>query len=85
MSDHTDMVLKLVALEREHHRQKWGEQNHTIVEWLAILGEEYGEACKAGVEFHFAIALRTEPYLDELIQTAAVAVAAVENVVYGSA
>ena len=33
--------------ERWRQEQRWGEQHHPIAEWLAILGEEYGEACKA--------------------------------------
>ena len=39
----------IVEILRETDRQysKWGEQNHSPEKWLAILGEEFGEACLA--------------------------------------
>lgn len=38
-------------VERERQRQetKWGPQHHDSVTWLAILGEEFGEACQAAM------------------------------------
>jgi len=51
-------------------------QNHKPFKWLTILGEEYGEACRAALE---AGNIRYR-YRDELIQLAAVAVAAVESI-----
>ena len=32
---------------------EWGEQNHNPVEWVAILGEEFGEVSKEAVDYHF--------------------------------
>ena len=40
-------VFHAVAEERVRQEKKWGPQHHPIAEWLVILGEEYGEACKA--------------------------------------
>jgi len=73
-------VLQDIRNERERQESKWGEQNHTPVEWLAILGEEVGEACKEAITAHFhgptdAIVLA---YRLEMVQVAAVAVAAIE-------
>ena len=75
-------VIKEVFGERERQDQKWGEQNHHPMEWLAILGEEVGEANKAALEAHFSGHSRYgvfDDYRKELIQVAAVAVAAVES------
>jgi len=74
-------VFEQVAKERQSQDKKWGEQNHHPMEWLAILGEEVGEANKAALEAHFAGYDRTgnlDNYREELIQGAAVAVAMVE-------
>lgn len=71
-----------VAQERNRQDEKWGEQNHHPVEWLAILGEEFGEACKAACEANFAGYEHTgdySQYRSELIQIAAVAIAAIES------
>jgi len=71
-------VLREVALERARQEQLWGRQDHAPVHWLKILGEEYGEACEAAP---WSMEGGPEPvtaYRTELIQVAAVAVAAVE-------
>lgn len=47
-------VLYEIETERRNQENKWGSQNHCPVEWLAILGEEVGEANKHGLEAHFA-------------------------------
>lgn len=41
-----------VVLERIAQEHKWGKQHHTPMEWLAILGEEVGEANTAALEAH---------------------------------
>jgi hypothetical protein len=68
-----------VVREREHQDRKWGEQHHTIPEWIAILGEEYGEACMAGNKMYWSMQNgeeysieRYEQLMKELGQTAAV-------------
>lgn len=77
----TNSVLSEVQEERRRQDAKWGEQNHTQPEWLSILGEEFGEVCKAVCEAHFSGYESTgnwAEYRKELIQLAAVAVAMVE-------
>ena len=67
------MILDEISQERKNQDQKWGEQNHHPVGWLAILMEEVGEASKAALTRDFVL------YRSEMIQVAAVAVAAVES------
>lgn len=66
-------AVRDVLGERDVQDVKWGEQNHTPATWNLILGEEVGEACKA--------ALEQEPndYRFEMVQVAAVAIAAIES------
>lgn len=66
-------VLTEVMHERDRQDDKWGEQNHAPLLWLAILGEEFGEVAKAAVES------KPDQYRRELIEVAAVAVAAIES------
>jgi hypothetical protein len=61
-----------VYMERQRQDNKWGLQEHMPDTWISILGEEYGEACAANNEKD------GEQYRKELVETAAVAVAAVE-------
>ena len=68
----THSVLSEVLNERDRQDAKRGEQNHSAVMWLTILGEEVGEACKGALEGDL------ENYREEVIQVAAVAVAMVE-------
>lgn len=81
----TASVLLTVASERERQDVKWGPQNHSPIEWIAILGEEFGEASKEALEHHWAgkhypvDPLRLLRLKDELYQVAAVAVAAIES------
>jgi len=73
------LIFDDVTIERDKQVKKWGLQTHSIPEWLMILGEEYGEACKVGNEIYFR-----DNSLDilrkELIQTIAVAVAIIEGI-----
>jgi len=43
-------VFEAVIAERERQESKWGPQHHSPMEWLTILGEEFGEACRAVLE-----------------------------------
>jgi NTP pyrophosphatase (non-canonical NTP hydrolase) len=76
-------VIDEVQKERDNQDTKWGEQNHCPKVWALILGEEVGEVSKelldAGefVNGKFQVKDTTE-YRKELIQVAAVAIAAVE-------
>ena len=77
----TARVLDEVLLERKLQFNKWGEQNHEPFAWLAILGEEVGEANMAALEAHFTGYEKSgdlHPFRAELIQVAAVAVAMIE-------
>jgi hypothetical protein len=78
----TPVVTTDVMLERAKQDVKWGEQNRTPVEWMSILGEEYGEACQEANCLHFDdhTPLRLRRLREELIQVAAVAIAAIENI-----
>jgi NTP pyrophosphatase (non-canonical NTP hydrolase) len=63
------------AIIRETIRQheKFGTQSLTLFDWSSILGEEYGEVCRAINEEHFSDGELQSVY-DECIQVAAVAV-----------
>lgn len=87
-------ILKEIVVERQKQDEKWGEQNHNPVEWIAILAEEFGEASKEGLEYHFgaqelnptleenkeAFRKKILAFREELIQTAAVAVSIIESI-----
>jgi NTP pyrophosphatase (non-canonical NTP hydrolase) len=74
-----EQVLDTIRAERARQDLKWGEQHHHPLEWLSILGEEAGEACKAANEAHWRQGGNWQLYYDELVQVAAVAVAALED------
>ena len=46
-------ILKEIKDERLRQNKKWGQQNHNLVEWIAILSEEVGEASREAVDYHF--------------------------------
>lgn len=90
-----DEVLKVlteVSAERVRQNEKWGQQNHNPVEWVAILTEEVGEVAKEAADYAFRCGTeglssieadvllkeRLESYRTECIQVAAVAVQMVE-------
>jgi NTP pyrophosphatase (non-canonical NTP hydrolase) len=81
----TAAVLSMVANERARQDAKWGEQKHAPQIWLAILMEEMGEVAKEvadpGTD---ARAFNPYAYREEMVQVAAVAVAAVEALAYGA-
>lgn len=82
----TAAVLWTVEEERCRQDDKWGEQNHSPAGWMAVLMEEVGEAARevaqgwiepVSLDGH---SRRTAERLrQELIQVAAVAVAAIES------
>ena len=70
-------VIQEVIDERKRQDKLWGVQNHHPMEWLSILGEEFGEVSRAVCEAHFLGYESTgnwEQYRKELIHVAAVAV-----------
>lgn len=77
----TQDVLVEVFQERKRQFQKFGDPQCHPLEFIAILGEEFGEVSKAAVEAHFNGYETTgnwDDYRKELIQVAAVAVQMVE-------
>ena len=67
-----------VSHERMRQDKKWGEQNHRPEWWMQILMEEVGEAAQALLNAKFVNATY-EPYRKEMVQIAAVAVAAIQS------
>lgn len=79
MNSDTGAVLENVGMERQRQDNKWGQQDHEVGIWLAILGEEFGEVAKEIAESQ-ARSLDVAHLREELVQTAAVAVAWVEAI-----
>ena len=71
------VVFQSIADERRYQESVWGNQNHTPAEWLLILGEEFGEVCRAAADMKWR-GMGVTDYRKELIQVAAVAVAMIE-------
>lgn len=87
MNTKLSQILAEIEAERAAQDAKWGEQNHSPIEWAAILTEECGEVAKEALEYHFQqkkksaewSAEKLQAYRKELIQVAAVAVAMIES------
>ena len=58
--------------ERRRHDEKWGEQTHTQMEWLAILMEEVGEYTQEILRNHFGKRDNLPTLYAELTQVVAV-------------
>lgn len=71
-------IIDEIKEERRRQDEKWDIQDHSPYKWLVILGEEIGEANRAILEGSLL------QYRDELIQVAAVAVAAIESLDRGA-
>ncbi|MEO0727957.1 MAG: hypothetical protein AAFZ63_25650 [Bacteroidota bacterium] len=89
-----EYICMEVAQERIKQHDKWGEQNHNLTTWIAILAEEQGEASREAVDYccdnpppkeerlespKTIQYNRLMRYRNELIQTAAVAVQMIES------
>jgi len=74
-----DLFRARVKKERARQLAKWGPQTHTPLEWLAILGEEYGEACQ-GVVNTWTQRGDISKALEELVEVAAVCEAAFADI-----
>jgi NTP pyrophosphatase (non-canonical NTP hydrolase) len=66
-------IIGQVADERDRQEEKWGHQNHSHLQWLAILAEEFGEVAKATLE------IQDHCIEEEIIQVMAVCAAWLEN------
>lgn len=78
-------IVLAIRSERLRQDEKFGanRDQHPFL-WLAILGEEVGEANKAALDLEFdhkrELKDRLDEYEAEIIQVAAVAVAMLENI-----
>ena len=79
-----EKVIELVRAERLRQDDKWGwPQDNSLPEWVAILGEEFGEFCTEVLRLNFnAHTQSLQCLVDEVLQVAAVAVAIVETLEY---
>lgn len=70
-----EKILREIREERKRQDRKYGEQPRSMTPsfYIPILGEEFGEVCRAAIEGD------SKNYRTELIELAAVAVAAVED------
>lgn len=81
----TNAVLIAVSRERMRQRAKFGTQRHDFPVWMTVLGEEFGEACQAILRSREDGVLPAQKSVllgharNELVQVAAVAVAAIEH------
>ena len=68
--------LHAVHEELQRVLDRWGAQSLTLFDWASVLGEEYGETCKAvnAYEFNDHTESNLRDVYKEAIQTAAVAV-----------
>jgi len=83
-------TINEIKTERKRQITKFGVQHRSLIEWCVILGEEVGEANRDALEYHFKgeypdIYKKTDIELidgfkKELIQIAAICVAAVEDI-----
>jgi hypothetical protein len=81
----TQAVLLEVEDERRRQDVKWGQQNHSPLEWLAVLVEEIAEAQKPANHLHWHPDTEQRlmalcDYREEMVQIAAVAAAAIESI-----
>ena len=48
-----EQIIDDVREERYAQEAKWGAQHHSHGWWISILGEEFGEVCRANLEGDF--------------------------------
>ena len=78
MTELQGKIITEILKERDRQNNKWGEQNHSPIEWLPILVEEVGEVAKAICDSYFIGIDSYNHYRKETIEVAAVALAMVE-------
>lgn len=77
--EYSRRVSESIIRERKAQNEKWGKQSHTIPEWLMILSEEFGEACKIGNEVYFRNG-NMRQFRQEIIHTGTVTLAILEAI-----
>ena len=73
LNETRELVFSDINTERLKQLEKWGDQRHSTDRWVAIMLEELGEAAKASLEGQL------DNWREELVQIAAVAIAALED------
>lgn len=79
MSESRDLAYLYIEAERLRQDKIWGEQNHGDERWQGILGEEFGEVCKA-INERELFSFDYSSLRSELTQVAAVAIAWIEAI-----
>ena len=84
-----DKIINQIKEERGNQDEEWGIQNHTPFKWLSIVIDQLGDAAGYALEFDMLsnagmqrIAIKENllrRYRSQLIQGAAVIIAAIEN------
>ena len=75
-------IYREILEERKRQDKEWGVNHHSPVIWSGILSEESGEVSKGALEAYFDNYASTgdwSNYREELVQAAAVAIAAIES------
>ena len=73
-------IFQEIREERRRQTEKFGPMDNTPSTWAVILGEEVGEVCRAILDARALLNTGSQTnYREELIQVAAVAVAAIAN------
>ena len=80
---HFSENVKRIQLENSKQLEKWGVQEATVFEWLAWLGEEYGEFVQAINEFVYRNG-SLEAVIQEGIQAATLLMKLIETVEHSS-
>lgn len=83
-----ELILKDIINERFKQDKKWGVQRHSPAVWMTILTEEVGEAAAEAMELEWIkegdgdekFQKFARRWREELIQCAAVCVAAIEEI-----
>lgn len=75
MPNNMDLILDLIREELRHQEDLWGANRVRDAHlWLVVLGEEYGEVCRASLEHD------EQQFISELVDVAAVAISAIQSV-----
>ncbi len=83
-------IIEDINKELKRQDELWGNQDHSFAEWIAILGEEFGEACQEVSEIRMSETISdiidAKHRLDEeLIQVIAVCFRIIEKVRFQNA
>ena len=75
-----ERVLDYIRVQRERLIAKYGDHRRDAGTWALILNEETGEVARAAMECNPSVERDHQALYEELVQTAAVAVAWAEQV-----